>query len=345
MKSKLNRRQISNSNDNLSATHQALADCLDCISMLELKPNEASNELSPIYHLLKTTSINGELPKCCHINPLHKCILLAALFELYDDVKAEIDAKPLMDDITSPFKPIRDQGRGIKRSTSTTRQILARSYDNIPTICPTKNNRRSQSAHKSVQQQLNNHRTNIGFPKTVMRFDNVNMLYMIKALKLARSALRFGETPIGCILIYQNDYIVGRGVNFTNGSKNPTMHAEMVAIKEAEENFKLMNISDNKKGFADCTMYVTCEPCIMCTYALRLMNIRSCIYACSNPRFGGCGSVLDVRRIPSSSYTSELRTYVADDLFRDGSVSLLKQFYQLDNPNTVNLNVKRMKFS
>jgi len=114
---------------------------------------------------------------------------------------------------------------------------------------------------------------------------------MKEALKEAYEALSMQEVPVGCVFVY-NGKIIGRGSNRTNVKRDATRHAEI----EAADNILLF--SEGKyttEIFQQCTLYVTCEPCIMCAAALAILKIRDVVYGCSNDRFGGCGSVLDVR--------------------------------------------------
>ena len=101
-----------------------------------------------------------------------------------------------------------------------------------------------------------------------------------------------GEVPVGCILVYK-DQIIGKGRNRVNETRNATRHAEMVAIDQVKhwcqkKDVMLKNVS------AECTLYVTVEPCIMCSAALRILGISKVVYGCANERFGGCGSILNI---------------------------------------------------
>lgn len=177
---------------------------------------------------------------------------------------------------------------------------------------------------------------------------------MERAFELAREALEVGEVPVGCVLhlpgklqqlymlflhicfnpfSYIGHGIIGEGRNRVNETKNATRHAEVEAIDEA-----LMWINDNLQGansseiFAETEVWVNVEPCIQCASALQISGFRKVYFGCSNERFGGCGSVLDVsskdQRFPSLQLSGGLR--------REEAVSLLKQFYCCENPNAPN---------
>jgi tRNA-specific adenosine deaminase 2 len=143
--------------------------------------------------------------------------------------------------------------------------------------------------------------------------------YMGKALDMAEHALAVGETPVGCVFVY-NDSILGSGMNDTNRSFNGTQHAEIVAISKVLE-------SHPTSIFASTDLYVTVEPCIMCASILRQYHIRGVYYGCGNERFGGNGSVLSIHSDPSIDppYASH------GGLYRKEAIMLLRRFYIQQN--------------
>lgn len=121
--------------------------------------------------------------------------------------------------------------------------------------------------------------------------------WMGVALSAARAALRRLEVPVGCVIV-RGGVILGTGSNHTNAARNATRHAEMEAV-DAVLNGASLGASGGDPGgtrelFRECTLVVTCEPCIMCAAALSLLGLTRIVYGCRNPRFGGCGSVLAV---------------------------------------------------
>ena len=84
--------------------------------------------------------------------------------------------------------------------------------------------------------------------------------YMKEAIKQAKKAYAIGEVPIGCVIVYQ-DKIIGRGYNRRTIDNNTLAHAELIAIKKASKKM-------NDWRLEDCTMYVTLEPCQMCSGAI-----------------------------------------------------------------------------
>ena len=89
---------------------------------------------------------------------------------------------------------------------------------------------------------------------------NIDEKYMKEAIKQAKKALLLEETPIGCVIVY-DDKIIARGYNRRNTDKSTLAHAEIMAIKKASK-----IVGDWR--LEDCTMYVTLEPCQMCAGAI-----------------------------------------------------------------------------
>lgn len=117
-------------------------------------------------------------------------------------------------------------------------------------------------------------------------------VFMEAALQMAKHALDNREVPVGCVIIYNNE-IVATGCNDVSRTKNATQHAELIAVEHLQDWCRRKHYDVNDV-FLNCVLYVTTEPCIMCAAALRLLKISKIFYGCSNQRFGGCGSRLDV---------------------------------------------------
>ena len=157
---------------------------------------------------------------------------------------------------------------------------------------------------------------------------------MKDALEMARYALERGEVPVGCVVVYQGK-VVARGCNEVNISLNATRHAEMVAYDQlvgycSKQNLPLQDVCSSS------VVYVTVEPCIMCSYALRLTGLCKVIFGCRNGRFGGCGSVLDIhsKEVPCVNNSSLKPLEITAGVMGKEAVELLQQFYEGDNPNT-----------
>ena len=110
--------------------------------------------------------------------------------------------------------------------------------------------------------------------------------YMQIALDLARQAALNGEVPVGAIIV-KDGVIIGSGSNAPIGLHDPTAHAEIIAMRQAAQhlgNYRLI----------DCTLYVTLEPCAMCSGAMQHARIAKLVYGASDPKTGACGSVIDL---------------------------------------------------
>lgn len=153
--------------------------------------------------------------------------------------------------------------------------------------------------------------------------------WMDCAFDMARDALKNGEVPVGCLMVY-NDQVVGKGRNEVNETKNATRHAEMVALDQLLDFCNRSNL-DVSSVCARTALYVTVEPCIMCAAALRLLNIPLVVYGCRNERFGGCGSVLDVSSADLPHTGTPFKCVSGHRA--EEAVEMLKAFYKQENPN------------
>ncbi len=126
--------------------------------------------------------------------------------------------------------------------------------------------------------------------------------FMKEALKQARKAYALGEVPIGCVIVYQNK-IIGRGYNRRNTDKNTLSHAEITAIKKAS---KVMG----DWRLEECTLYVTLEPCQMCSGAIVQARITEVVIGCMNPKAGCAGSVLNILQMPEFNHQVLITTGV-----------------------------------
>ena len=107
--------------------------------------------------------------------------------------------------------------------------------------------------------------------------------YMAQALDLAREAGAEGEVPVGCVIV-RGEEIVGRGRNRREGDKSALAHAELEAIRQANQTLGGWRLWE-------CTLYVTLEPCPMCAGAIINARIPRVVYGASDSKFGACRSV------------------------------------------------------
>ena len=121
--------------------------------------------------------------------------------------------------------------------------------------------------------------------------------FMQVALELAQQAAAAGEVPVGAIVVKQGA-IIGRGSNAPITTHDPTAHAEIRAMRDAAQhlgNYRLV----------DCTLYVTLEPCAMCSGAIQHARIAKLIYGASDPKTGACGSVVNLMAEPRLNHHTE----------------------------------------
>ncbi len=132
-----------------------------------------------------------------------------------------------------------------------------------------------------------------------------DILYMQKALELSQKAFEIQEIPIGCIIVY-NDEIIGKGYNKRNSGKNTLYHAEIIAINEACETMGDWRLED-------CTMYVTVEPCPMCSGAILQSRIKRLVYGTVNKKAGCCGSIYNLLDDDRFNHKVEVTTGVLEE--------------------------------
>lgn len=109
---------------------------------------------------------------------------------------------------------------------------------------------------------------------------------MREAIKEAKKAELIDEVPIGCVIV-KNDKIISRGHNVRETKQNPIGHAEIIAIRKAAKKL-------NSWRLEDCDIYITLEPCIMCSGAIIQSRIKTIYYGASDPKGGALGSSIDV---------------------------------------------------
>lgn len=129
--------------------------------------------------------------------------------------------------------------------------------------------------------------------------------YMKQAVRQAKKAYALGETPIGCVIVYQ-DKIIGRGYNRRTIDKNTLAHAELIAIRKASRKMGDWRLEG-------CTMYVTLEPCQMCSGAIVQSRMTRVVVGCMNPKAGCAGSVLNLLHMQEFNHQAELTTGVLEE--------------------------------
>ena len=134
---------------------------------------------------------------------------------------------------------------------------------------------------------------------------NQDEKYMREAIKQAKKAYEINEVPIGCVIVCE-DKIISRGYNRRTTNKNPLAHAEMIAIKKASK-----KVGDWR--LEDCTMYVTLEPCQMCSGAIVQSRMKKVVVGCMNAKAGCAGSILNLLQMDEFNHQVELETGVLEE--------------------------------
>ncbi|CAB9504916.1 specific adenosine deaminase 2 [Seminavis robusta] len=216
--------------------------------------------------------------------------------------------------------------------------------------------------------------------------NNDDIYFMRQALKVAKAALAIGEVPVGCVIVLPNDTtrgtIVSHGANQVNATRDASRHAEIVAVDRmltlgvSSDQLRLppyimaqsattpeqqKALQEEKDAMDDgwgsgqvypisilsqCHLYVTCEPCIMCSAALATVGIGKVIFGCHNDRFGGCGSILSLHAATNSTTNNTTGTTpdendddgttdkpfpVVEGVLKDQAIRLLRCFYDREN--------------
>jgi tRNA(adenine34) deaminase len=147
--------------------------------------------------------------------------------------------------------------------------------------------------------------------------------YMLQALKEARKAFEEDEVPIGAIII-MNNKIISRGHNETEKLKDPTAHAEIIALTSA---FNYLG----GKYLQDATIYITVEPCLMCAGALYWSKIGKVVYGADDEKNGYRKYVLPVPSIESAGigpWPFHPKTELVKGVLKEECAMLMKTFFQ-----------------
>jgi tRNA(adenine34) deaminase len=139
--------------------------------------------------------------------------------------------------------------------------------------------------------------------------------FMALALREAERAEAHGDVPVGALVVRDGE-VIGVGHNERELRKDPTAHAEILALREASTRLGSWRVLDS-------VMYVTLEPCSMCAGAIVLARIPRVVYAAPDPKAGAAGSVLNLLDVPQFNH----RPIVAGGLLAEESAALLRAFF------------------
>ncbi|MBV6480020.1 MAG: tRNA-specific adenosine deaminase [Ignavibacteria bacterium] len=137
------------------------------------------------------------------------------------------------------------------------------------------------------------------------------------ALKEAEKAFDKNEIPVGCIIVFSNT-IIAKAHNQVESLKDPTAHAEILAITSASEYLQ-------SKQLIGCSMYVTLEPCVMCAGAVVHSKIENVFFGAFDNKSGACGSVFNITNNKALNHKCNVLGGILDD--KCGSI--LKSFFDV----------------
>ena len=144
----------------------------------------------------------------------------------------------------------------------------------------------------------------------------IDEIYISEALKEAEKAFNEDEVPVGAVIVYKNR-VIARGHNQVERLKDPTAHAEMIALTSAA-NFL------GTKWLNGSTLYVTIEPCSMCAGALVLARIQNIRFGAKDPKTGACGSVINIVNNKKLNHRIEVK----GGILEEECSLLLKKFFK-----------------
>lgn len=154
-----------------------------------------------------------------------------------------------------------------------------------------------------------------GQPGSPGPFDSAAMR---RALDLARQAAALGEIPVGAVVFRSlTGETLGEGHNLRHTRKDPTLHAEIIAIRAAAERLGDWRLND-------CTLVVTLEPCPMCAGAIVNARVGRVVYGCADPKAGACGSLMSITTDPRLNH----RVTPIAGLMREQAAELLQRFFR-----------------
>ncbi len=141
-------------------------------------------------------------------------------------------------------------------------------------------------------------------------------IWMEEALLAAQEALNIGEVPVGAVVIFE-DKIVGRGWNRNLSDRDPSAHAEIIALREA-------GATIGNHRLIGCELFATIEPCAMCAGAMVHSRLKRLVFGADDPKAGAVHSVMQVLNHPQLNHKMEVRGGV----LADRCAELLREFFR-----------------
>jgi tRNA(adenine34) deaminase len=139
--------------------------------------------------------------------------------------------------------------------------------------------------------------------------------WMTVALEEARAAAAAGDVPVGAVIVDDSGKLVGRGRNKRELDRDPTAHAEIVALREAAHALGQWRV--------EATLFVTQEPCPMCAGALVNARVKRLVYGCTNPKAGAVTTLYSIVTDPRLNH----RIDVVGGVLADECAAVLQQFF------------------
>ncbi len=144
----------------------------------------------------------------------------------------------------------------------------------------------------------------------------LDVMCMREALKQAKLGFDPDEVPVGAVIVHERR-IIARAFNQVETLKDPTAHAEMIAITQA-------TAALSSKWLADCTLYVTVEPCSMCAGAIVLARLSRLCFGAADLKTGACGSLSNIVRSGQLNHQVE----IIPSVLSDECGALMSTFFQ-----------------
>lgn len=171
----------------------------------------------------------------------------------------------------------------------------------------------NKTKKKKIQLKISTHNREIG---ELIDQHTIDVKFMRLALKEARLAAEADEVPVGAVVV-QGGEVIAWGRNRIRELRDPSAHAEIVAIRAAGKKL-------NRERLTEATLYTTLEPCAMCAGALVLARVKRVVFASYDPKAGAGGSIMDLLRHPKLNHRIE----VTGEVLAGTSRQLLVRFFQ-----------------
>ncbi len=149
---------------------------------------------------------------------------------------------------------------------------------------------------------------------TTLQDDHVR--WMREALKEAEKAFEKDEVPVGAVVVYKGR-IIGRGHNLVETLQDPAAHAEMLAVNAAANTLASWRLDD-------CLLYATLEPCMMCAGAILLSRVSTVVYGAPDPRYGACGTRLQI----VDNKSLDVQAQIVSGVLQDECSALIRKFFK-----------------